>query len=238
MFLNNSPLLSKEWLAVGVIGNRWYLNISSVLSCLSAYSASFYFHLHCSIHHSTPCFGHTVLSPCSKSFRPTELQRVWPAGATVALSAHRGTLLEDLAKQLEASLKSGPDHRKQHISPLLSPSLQTWNMHNVKDSNNQYPRRIIISLANQTRSNVKLIPFHVNLTLRLKQNIKNWIEWWFQLIDNYVFFYIPLAFITLGITDRKMLLIFCCFVFVQYICVTILSGRFLQKPENLLNEQD
>ena len=95
--------------------------------------------------------------------------------------------LEDLAKQLEASLKSSPDHRKQHISPLLSPSLQTSNMHNVKDSNNQYPRRIIISLANQTRSTVKLIPFHVNLTIRLKQNIKNWIEWWFQHIANYVF---------------------------------------------------
>ena len=224
MFLNNSPLLSKEWLAVGVIGNRWHLNISSVPPCLSTYSASFYFHLHCSIHHSIPCFSHTVLlSVCSKLFHPTELQGVWPAGATVALPPSQGTRWRTWPSSQRHLWKAAQHHRKQHISPLLSPSLQTSNMHNVKDSNNQYPRRIIISLANQTRSNVKLIPFHVNLILRLKQNIKNWIEWWFQLTVNFAF-YIPLTFITLGIINSKMLLIFCCFVFIQYICVTIFSG--------------
>ena len=187
MFLNNSPLLSKEWLAVGVIGNRWHLNISSVLPCLSAYSASFYFHLHCSIHHSTPCFGHTVLSPCSKSFRPTEQQSVWPAGATVGLSANRGTRWRTwpnswrhLWKAAQATGSSTFLHCFHHP---FKPQICIMS----RIQKNQYPRRIIISLANQTRSTVKLIPFHVNLTIRLKQNIKNWIEWWFQHIANYVF---------------------------------------------------
>ena len=130
--------------------------------------------------------------------------------------------------------KAAQHHRKQHISPLLSPSLQTSNMHNVKDSNNQYPRRIIISLTNQTRSNVKLIPFHVNLILRLKQNIKNWIEWWFQLTVNFVFLHSLNIYYSWNYRQQNafdfLLLCFCSIYMCDY-----LSGSFLQKPENLLN---
>ena len=134
MFLHNSPSLSKEWLAVGMIGNRWHLNISSVPPFLSAYSASFYFHLHCSLRHDTPCFGYTILlSPCSKSFRPTELQGMWLAGTTGALLPSHATHWRIWPSSWRFLFKAARHHRKQHISPQPSPSLQTSNLHNAKD---------------------------------------------------------------------------------------------------------
>lgn len=49
-----------------------------------------------------------------------------------------------------------------------------------------HPGRIIISLENQTISNLKFIFINVSITLRLKCNGKNEMEWWFHPVFNFV----------------------------------------------------
>lgn len=118
MFLNSSPSLNKEWLAVGVVGNRWHVTISSVPPRLPAYAALFYFHLHCSSYHSTPCFSHTsVSSAYSKAFALVSCRK-W-AGRSHRSPSQTCCSPEDHAKQL-GLFRASQHHKKHQIRPLPS----------------------------------------------------------------------------------------------------------------------
>lgn len=107
--------------------------------------------------------------------------------------------------------KASRHHREQHTPSLPSLSLCPFTLKPVQCQGlkQQYPRRIITyCLENQTVRNMKLISNHVNILSRFQPRVS------FIFLISLVF----IAFTTLGIKGREMLLHFYCFVLAIYNC--------------------